>query len=132
MTEYDGRHYPTISPYVLYEDLGAALDFLAAAFGLVERMRDIHPDGTLGHCEMACGDSVLMFGSPPGYENPAHTGHVSVGIYVHVDDVDAHYARATAAGAAAQSEPIDQPYGVRSYGVLDPEGHQWWFAQPLR
>jgi uncharacterized glyoxalase superfamily protein PhnB len=56
---------------------------------------------------------------------------VSVGMYVYVDDVDAHYARAQAADADVEGEPIDQPYGVRSYGVLDPEGHQWWFVKPL-
>jgi uncharacterized glyoxalase superfamily protein PhnB len=132
MPDYDGRHYPTVSPYIYYEDLPAALDFLEAAFGCLERMRDVQPDGTLGHCELECGDSVLMFGSPPGFKNPAHTGQVTVGIYVHVDDVDAHYARAAAAGAQTQGEPVDQPYGVRSYGALDPEGHQWWFAQPLK
>src|SRR5215831_19754561 len=102
MPDYDGRRYPTVSAYLFYEDLPAALDFLAEAFGFEERMRDTRPDGTLGHCEMQCGDSVLMFGSPPGYENPAHSGHVSVGIYVHVDDVDAHYQRAVAAGAQVQ------------------------------
>jgi len=131
MPDYGGMHYPTVSPYLYYEDLAAALEFLAAAFGFKERIRDTRPDGTLGHCEMEYGDSVLMFGSPPGYRNPAHAGHVSVGIYVHVEDVDAHYARAVAAGAQAQSEPTDQPYGVRSYGALDPEGHQWWFARSL-
>src|SRR5215468_3077289 len=109
MPDYGGMHYPTVSPYLFYEDLPAALEFLAEAFGFTERMRDTRPDGTVGHCEMACGDSVLMFGSPPGFENPAHTGHVSVGIYVHVDDVDAHYTRAVAGGAQAQSEPVDQP-----------------------
>ena len=131
MTEYGGRQYPTVSPYLFYEDLPAALDFLTKAFGFVERLRDTRPDGTIGHCEMTCGESVLMFGSPPGFENPAHTGQVSVGIYVHVDDVDTHFARAVAAGAQPQDEPTDQPYGVRSYGALDPEGHQWWFAQVL-
>jgi uncharacterized glyoxalase superfamily protein PhnB len=130
MPDYGGMHYPTVSPYLFYEDLQAALDFLAAAFGFVVRMRQTQPDGTLGHCEMTCGDSVVMFGSPPGFKNPAHSGHVSVGIYVHVDDVDAHYERAVEAGAEAQESPTDQPYGVRSYGALDLEGHQWWFAQP--
>jgi len=131
MPDYGGMHYPTVSPYLFYEDLPTALEFLGSAFGFEERMRDTQPDGTLGHCEMQCGDSVFMFGSPPGCRNPAHTGHVTVGIYVHVDDVDAHYARAVAAGARAQREPEDQPYGVRSYGALDPEGHQWWFSQVI-
>ena len=131
MTEYGGQQYPTLSPYVLYEDLPAALDFLVAAFGFTVRMRNENPDGTLSHCEMTVGDSVLMLGAPPNFQNPAHTGTVSVGMHVHVDDVDAHYARAIAAGAQPDREPTDMPYGVRSYGATDPEGHQWWFAQPI-
>ena len=131
MFEYAGQSYPSLSPYVLYEDLDAALDFLTEAFGFTVRMRNENPDGTLSHCEMAVGDSVLMLGGPPGFRNPAHTGNVTVGMHVHVDDVDAHYARAVAAGAVPDREPTDQPYGVRSYGATDPEGHQWWFAQPL-
>jgi uncharacterized glyoxalase superfamily protein PhnB len=131
MTEYGGMHYPTVSPYMYYEDLAAALDWLAKAFGFTERMRDTQADGSVGHCEMAYGDSVIMFGSPPGFRSPAHGGSVSVGVHVHVDDVDGHYAQAVAAGAQAQREPTDMPYGVRSYGALDFEGHQWWFAQVL-
>jgi len=132
MTEYGGFRYPTLCPYVFYEDLPAALDFLTAAFGFTERMRNENPDGSLSHCELAVGDSVLMLGTPPGYRNPAHSGSITVGMHVHVDDVDAHYERAVAAGAKPDRAPVDQPYGVRSYGAVDPEGHQWWFAQPLR
>jgi PhnB protein len=131
MTEYGGYTYPTLSPYMFYEDLPSALDFLEAAFGFTVRMRNVNPDGTLNHCEMGVGDSVLMLGTPPDYQNPAHNGHVTVGLHVHVDDVDEHYARAVAAGAKPDREPVDMPYGVRSYAALDPEGHQWFFAQPL-
>ena len=131
MIEYGGFSYPTLSPYVFYEDLAGALAFLAAAFGFTERLRNENPDGSLSHCEMAAGDSVIMLGTPPDYRNPAHSGSITVGMHVHVDDVDAHYARAIAAGATAQGAPVDQSYGVRSYGALDPEGHQWWFAQPI-
>jgi uncharacterized glyoxalase superfamily protein PhnB len=49
---------------------------------------------------------------------------------VHVDDVDAHYESACAAGAKIETEPQNQPYGQREYGVRDPEGHRWWFATP--
>ena len=131
MTEYGGYSYPSVSAYMFYEDVGAALDFLAAAFGFTERMRNVNPDGSLSHCEMACGDSVIMLGSPPNYRNPARLGSVTVGIHVHVDDVDAHYERAVAAGAKPEREPVDQPYGVRSYAATDLEGHQWFFAQVL-
>jgi PhnB protein len=131
MTEYGGYSYPAVSAYLYYEDVGAALDFLAKAFDFSERMRNVNPDGSLSHCEMAYGDSVIMMGSPPNYRSPARLGAVTVGIHVHVPDVDKHYARAVAAGARAERDPVDQPYGVRSYAATDLEGHQWYFAQPL-
>jgi uncharacterized glyoxalase superfamily protein PhnB len=53
---------------------------------------------------------------------PTHT------ITVIVDDVDAHFERAEREGAAVLAAPRDQPWGVRSYAALDPEGHQWEFA----
>jgi uncharacterized glyoxalase superfamily protein PhnB len=49
-------------------------------------------------------------------------------ITVIVDDVDARFERAEQQGAAVLSAPKDQPWGVRSYDALDPEGHQWEFA----
>lgn len=49
MTEYGGFTYPTLSPYVFYEDLPAALEFLADAFGFTVRMRNENPDGSLSH-----------------------------------------------------------------------------------
>ena len=53
------------------------------------------------------------------------------GMVVHVDDVDAHFAKVKAApGATILSSPTDQPYGQREYGVRDPDGHSWWFATP--
>ena len=48
-----------------------------------------------------------------------------------VDDVDAHFKRALAAGATVIGQPSDQPYGLRTYRALDPEGHRWIFASPL-
>lgn len=52
----------------------------------------------------------------------------SGGLYIHVDDVDAHYNVVRERGVAIESELTDQPYGAREYGVKDPEGHRWWFA----
>ena len=124
--------YPTLTPYVFYADVAAAIEFLDAAFGFKERMRSEEQDGTIRHAEVQLGYAVVMMGGPPGYKNPKQLGgHVTVGMYMQVDDVDAHYQRAKAAGAELQGEPADQDYGVRSYGALDLEGQQWWFAQPL-
>lgn len=74
-----------------------------------------------------------MMGRPGGdYRNPSHLGGVTCLIYVYVDHVDAHYAIAKAAGAVVEQELADQPYGDRTYAVLDPEGHSWTFAQHVR
>jgi uncharacterized glyoxalase superfamily protein PhnB len=123
--------YPTLCPYLYYADVSAAMEFLEKAFGFKEKMLQQDQDGTIRHAEMQFGDAVVMMGAPPGYKNPNQLGHVTVGMYVHVDDVQAHYERAKAAGANVEGAPMDQTYGVRSYGALDPEGHQWWFAQAL-
>ena len=132
MTDYGGLTYPTLCPYILYEDTAAAMDFLERAFGFRERLVTKNDDGTLSHVEMERGDAVVMLGTPPNFtENPKQLGHVNVGMYVHVDDVDALYEQAKAAGADLEGEPSDQAYGVRSFGAKDLEGHQWWFSQPL-
>lgn len=132
MTEYGGLTYPALCPYLFYEDTAAAMGFLERAFGFRERLATKNDDGTLSHVEMERDGAIVMMGTPePGYSNPKQLGHATVGIYVHVDDVDALYQRAKAADADVESEPTDQPYGVRSFGVIDPEGHQWWFSQPL-
>ena len=65
-----------------------------------------------------------------GLATPRTLGASSGGNVVHVDDVDAHFERARAAGATILSEPTDKEYGQREYGVADPDGHKWWFATP--
>jgi len=122
-----------LTPYLFYEDVPAALEWLGRAFGFRERMRMTEPEGTVTHAEMELGNAVIMMGCPgPEYRNPKRLGQATLGLYVHVDDVDAHHDKARAAGATIQAELEDKPYGDRVYGVLDPEGHQWWFAQTQR
>lgn len=70
-----------------------------------------------------------MMGTPGSdFRNPKHLGRSTQSLYVYVDDVDAHCARARAAGAEILEEPSDQPYGDRRHGARDPEGHRWYFA----
>ena len=125
--------YPRITPYLLYEDVPGALDWLSKAFGFRERLRFTGHDGTVDHAEMEHGDGLIMLGDPGGsYRNPKHSGSVTVQLHVYVDDVDAHCEQARAAGATILSEPADQDYGDRRYDAEDPEGHHWSFAQHLR
>jgi uncharacterized glyoxalase superfamily protein PhnB len=132
MAEQPTMRMSSIAPYLYYEDGHAAMDFLIETFGFRERSRHVDQDGTLRHGEVEIGNAVVMIGAPPDYKNPNRTGERSGGLYVYVDDVDAHYARAKAAGVELQGEPSDQDYGDRNYGAIDHEGFQWWFAQALR
>ena len=127
------ENMPRITPYLYYEDLAAALDWLARAFGFRERLRMPGPDGSVAHAEMELADGVIMLGRPdPGYRNPNRLGGVTVSLYVYVDDVDEHFRRAKAAGATVVQEPKEEFWGDRFYGVKDPEGHHWYFAQCVR
>ena len=97
MSEEIPETYPPLCPYIYYEDTAGMIDWLTNAFGFRERFKEVRQDGSLGHVEMELGDAVIMMGDPPGFKNPKHLGQVTVGMYVMVDDVDAHYARAKAA-----------------------------------
>lgn len=124
---------PRVAPYLFYEDVAAALAWLEEAFGFRERMRMPGPDGRIRHAEMDIAtDGVILMGCPgPSYRNPKRLGAMTQTLYIRVDDVDAHCARARAGGAVISEEPADQEYGDRRYAAEDPEGHRWYFAQPL-
>ncbi len=123
----------TVTPYLLYEDVAAALGFLERAFGFEEVLRYTGKEGYVNHAEMRLGDGKIYLGDPgEEYRNPRELGQETVGISVVVDDVDGHFERARAAGAEITEEPADQEYGERRYSARDVEGHVWFFAQPTR
>jgi PhnB protein len=122
----------TITPYLAYEDTNAAIEFLSSAFGFRERLR-YEDEGKVTHAELELGGDSVFLGFPgPDYRNPKRLGGSTVSVHVYVDDVDAHYAHAKAAGAEITAEPTDEEYGDRRYDAVDPEGHRWHFAQRLR
>jgi uncharacterized glyoxalase superfamily protein PhnB len=123
----------TIIPYLLYEDAGAALEWLARAFGFREEMRMDEDAGRVAHAEMDVGAGARVFMGAPGgdYRGPGRLGTRTALVYLYVDDVDAHCARAREAGAEIVEEPADQPYGERRYAAADLEGQHWYFAAPL-
>jgi uncharacterized glyoxalase superfamily protein PhnB len=125
--------YPTVTPYLYYEDAGAAMDWLISVFGFEERMRMVNDQGRVGHGELMLGDGLVMVGEPGGgYENPnKRGGRATAGVNVYVEDVDAHFKRAKAAGAKINEEPTDQSFGDRRYIAEDLEGHDWFFSQSL-
>ncbi len=128
----DYRTDPQVVPYLLYEDAGAAMDWLIRVFGFAERVRDRHSDGTVRHGELLVGDGgVVMLGSPgEGFQGPAKLGEVTQLQCITVTDLLAHHERAQAAGADV-SEISVRAGRARSYTVDDPEGHRWYFSEPL-
>jgi PhnB protein len=117
----DGYH--TVTPYLTLSNPGAVIDFLKRAFGAQETfaMRDEH--GTVRHAEVKVGNSMLMLGAAHDQYTP-RPGN----FYLYVDDCDAAYKKALAAGGKSLSEPANQFYGDRHGGVTDSEGNNWWVA----
>jgi uncharacterized glyoxalase superfamily protein PhnB len=124
---------PRITPYLLYEDVAAALDWLSKAFGFRETLRFTDDSGTVTHAEMEFQGERIFMGHPgPEYKSPKRLGQGTQQVHVYVDDVDEHFARAKDAGAVIIAEPTDQEYGDRRYDAEDLEGHRWSFAQHVR
>ena len=138
----DGSKVPSVIPMISYEDGIAALEWLANAFGFRETAHLAGPDGRLSHGEMEAGDGLIMLASPtPDYQSPKRHREVceqarklsSVpwiidGVLVYVDDLDAHFRRAKAAGARILSDIEEGPFG-RRYRAEDLEGHRWFFFE---
>ena len=134
--EVEPRRRPTIVPRLPYEDVGAALSFLERAFGFREipTARGVSADGSVGHTMLEFGDGVIGIGAQGahGAISPKVAGTASQYISVYVEDVDAHYQRAVAAGARVASRLHDHASEYRVYEALDLEGHRWRFLQWLR
>jgi len=102
-------------PLLVYEDIQAAHDFLVNAL----------------HAEVRVGDAPIWLHRVTAehkLDSALRVDMAGSGLVVYVPDVDAHHARARAAGALIDSAPTDQPYGQREYGARDLEHHRWWFA----
>jgi uncharacterized glyoxalase superfamily protein PhnB len=127
---------PALGSALFYKNPFAALDFLEKAFGFERAMVITDADGNLAHSEMRFGDGYIMVGTEwtDYVASPASVGGKNTqSIHVQIQEsVDAHCARAKAAGAAVVREPADQFYGDRTYSARDPEGHVWSFAQTVR
>jgi uncharacterized glyoxalase superfamily protein PhnB len=123
-----------LSSALSYVDAKAAYRWLEAAFGFEPLMVLMDADGNLAHSEMRFGDSVVMVGTEwtGQHRSPKSLGGVnSQSVHVQLargEDIDAHCARARAAGAEIIAEPDTQFYGDRTYRARDPEGHIWTFG----
>ncbi|WP_406273297.1 VOC family protein [Nocardia sp. NBC_00881] len=123
--------YPVVSPGLAIDGAAAAIDFYKNVFGATERMRMPGPDGKIAHCELMFGDSVVMLGDPDpdmDFLDPKTVGGTPVNLYVYVEDADAAFAAALAAGASELTSMTTQFYGDRSGAFEDPWGHRWTVA----
>ena len=122
--------YHSVTPYIVVAGAAAAIDFYKKAFGAEEVLRMAAGD-KLGHAEIRIGDSMIMLSDEwpeHGMLGPAARGGPTGFLMIYVEDVDAAFARAVAAGAQVLRPVEDQFYGDRSGSVTDPFGHQWTLA----
>jgi uncharacterized glyoxalase superfamily protein PhnB len=115
-----------IIPALRYDDARSAIDFLERAFGFAPRAVHENGDGTVLHAELTSGRGMVMIGSTGQGDKEFDTGRTS--LYVIVEDPDAVYERAKAAGAEITREPQDMDYGSREFSARDPEGNAWSFG----
>jgi uncharacterized glyoxalase superfamily protein PhnB len=108
---------PAFYPFLRYADARAAVDWLCEAFGFERQGVFDGPDGGVAHAELRLGAGVVMLGSSKddalGLRTPRELGAVTGGVYAYVPDVDAHHARAVAAGAEIVHPLRDMEYGSR-------------------
>jgi uncharacterized glyoxalase superfamily protein PhnB len=114
--------YGTLTPVLSLDGAERAIAFYKAAFGAEERARMPGPDGKIMHAELVIGGSVLMLSD--ALQQPASRSS----FYLYVDDCDALYGRAVAAGATPTMPLADQFWGDRFGQVTDPFGNVWAIA----
>ncbi|MEV5354711.1 VOC family protein [Streptomyces sp. NPDC052693] len=121
---------PSIFPTLLYGDAKAAIRQLTEALGFIELSVYEGEDGSVLHAELAQGNGAVMIGTrgTGSLFDRAMKGAGTTGVYVVVDDVDAHHRRAVEHGVEILMPPTDQDYGSRDYMARDVEGNVWSFG----
>jgi PhnB protein len=115
--------YNTVTPYLIVEGAQKLIDFLKQGFDAAERFSMPGPLGKIGHAEVQIGNSVVMLAdASPRWKS------TKTMLYLYVEDVDAVYKKAVAAGGKSVMEPANQFYGDRSAGVEDAFGNHWGIA----
>jgi PhnB protein len=122
-TQWLPKGFHTITPNIIVEDAEQAVAFFKKAFGVTENYRLTMSNGTISHCELKLGDSILNVGTAmEGW--PAH-GLIA---QIFVEDADAVFKRATEAGAEVVMPMTDMFFGSREGRVADPFGNVWTIA----
>jgi uncharacterized glyoxalase superfamily protein PhnB len=120
-----------IVPCLRYDDAPAAIRWLVDVFGFKEHLVVPGENNTIAHAELTFGPGMIMVGSVKNDafgKSPRQLGGINQTIYVITEAVDAHYARAKAAGGEIVRDIQDEDYGGRGYTARDCEGHVWTFG----
>jgi PhnB protein len=123
--------YHSVTPYLIVKGAARALEFYKKAFNATELVRMEGPGGTIGHAEFQIGNSIIMLAdeSPEfNARSPETIGGSPVGLCIYLENVDAVFKQAIAAGGKEERPVQDQFYGDRSGTLRDPFGHQWTVA----
>ena len=123
-----------VFPYLAYEDATAAVAWLCRVFGFERVDVQTIPDGRVVHAALSLQGAQVMLASlfdGGGYRSPNGLDALPSHVLIHVDDVEAHFRKAEAAGANILYGPKDQPWGARLYEATDLEGHRWAFLQEM-
>jgi uncharacterized glyoxalase superfamily protein PhnB len=138
------RGWPRISASVYYKDPASAIDWLCKAFGFEVQLKVEGEAGRIEHSELVYRGGLVMVAEDgreaDGWSSKAPAsvaGGNTQNMFVYVEDIEAHCARARAAGATIVSEPEVSDYGEdhwsdKGYECVDAGGHHWWFAQRLQ
>jgi len=131
MAKISPEGMPQVIPYLYCADVPKAVDWLVEAFGFEKIM--VEPSGAgRHHGEVRFGDGVVMMGTAAEQfesQSPSQAKARTGGVFIYLADVDAHCARAKAAGAEIVHDISEQSYG-RTYWARDPDGHDWFFTRP--
>ncbi len=115
----------TVTPFVHPSSVPEYIDFLTKALGATQLALYEH-SGRVAYAAVGIGDAVVEMGEPH------QPDPMRIGFYMYVEDCDAVYQRALAAGATSLWPPADQPYGDRTSGIVDPFGYQWFPATHIK
>ena len=123
--------YHTATPYLIVDGADRAIEFYKRAFGAKELLRMPGPEGKIMHAEVQIGDSIVMLSDEfpeMGGHSPQALKGTPVSLYVYVEDVDAAFKQALAAGATTEMLVQDMFWGDRYGKLTDPFGHKWQIA----
>ena len=127
---YIPEGYQPLTPYLQVKNAAAAIEFYKNAFGAKEIGRIMMGPDIIGHAEIELFKARILLADVNeewGNKGPQELGGSPVSLCLYVEDVDAVYAKAIAAGATVTKgmDVKDQFYGDRSGCLTDPFGHEW-------